>query len=57
MELFLQWLEGRPKYPAIKPAVHVVMLCGSVTAVASCITGYLLSLSENYGARLVNWQM
>ena len=53
--LLLQWLSGTPKYKSLQPAVPIVLLCGAITALASCITGYLLSISDDYDKTLVGW--
>ncbi|MBZ4189128.1 c-type cytochrome domain-containing protein [Niabella beijingensis] len=41
------------RFPLLKPAVPVLLFWGAVAAVASCVTGYLLSLSGDYDAALV----
>lgn len=55
--LLLQVLAGRPAYSTLRPAVPVMLLAGVVSAVASCVTGWLLSLSGEYDAGLVAWHM
>jgi len=55
--LLLQWLSGKEKYKALAQAVPVTLLCGSITAIVSCITGYLLSISDDYDKTLVSWHM
>ena len=55
--LLLQWLSGKEKYRILKPAVRVVLLCGTVSAGISCITGYLLSVTDDYDETLVNWHL
>ncbi|WP_018614998.1 c-type cytochrome domain-containing protein [Segetibacter koreensis] len=55
--LLLQWLAGKEKYASVKEAVPVVLLWGSITALLSCITGYFLSISDDYDKSLVNWHM
>ena len=55
--LFLQWLSQKEKYKSFQQAVPMVLLCGAITALASCITGYLLSISDDYDKTLVNWHM
>lgn len=55
--LLLQWLSGKEKYRILKPAVRVVLLCGTVSAGISCITGYLLSATDDYDETLVNWHL
>ncbi|MCD2424108.1 hypothetical protein LQ567_15115 [Niabella pedocola] len=41
------------RYPLLKPAIPVLLFWGAITAIASCITGYLLSLSGDYDQALV----
>lgn len=55
--LLLQWLSSKEKYKLIKPIVPVVLLWGSVSALLACITGYFLSISDDYDQSLVNWHM
>lgn len=55
--LMLQWMSRKNKYVALQPAVPLILLIGSVTAFASCITGYLLSISDDYDQSLVSWHM
>lgn len=55
--LVLYWLSRKQKYAALLPAVPVILLIGSATAFASCVTGYLLSISDDYDESLVSWHM
>lgn len=55
--LLLQWLSTKEKYQSIKPATAVVLLIGSITALISCLTGYFLSISDDYDTATVNWHM
>lgn len=55
--LLLQWLARKEQYSLIKPAVAIVLLCGSIAAFLSCVSGYLLSINDNYDATMVNWHM
>lgn len=55
--LLLLWLSGKEKYKALKPAVLIVLLCGTVTSAISCITGYTLSISDDYDKSLVSWHL
>ncbi len=55
--LILQWLSRKEKYHSFKEAVPVVLLCGTIAAFISCISGYLLSISDDYDDALVNWHM
>lgn len=55
--LLLQWLARKPQQAGLKQAVEIALLAGAVTALLSCITGYLLSLGEDYDKTLVTWHM
>ncbi|MBO9620921.1 MAG: hypothetical protein J7539_18010 [Niabella sp.] len=41
------------RFPSLKPAVPVMLFWGMLAAIASCVTGYLLSLSGDYEQELV----
>ena len=55
--LLLQWLARKSKYAQLQQAVPVTLLAGAVTGLFSCITGYLLSISDDYDKSLVSWHM
>lgn len=55
--LLLQWLSRKPSYAAIQPVLKTIFLAGTITALFSCITGYMLSISDDYDQSLVNWHM
>jgi uncharacterized membrane protein len=55
--LLLQWLSRKEKYASIKPAVAIVLLWGTIAANIACVTGYLLSISDDYDKKLVTWHM
>ena len=57
MGLFLQVLSRWPRFGVSAGVVKVVLLCGALSAVASCVTGYTLSLSGDYDDDLVGWHM
>jgi uncharacterized membrane protein/mono/diheme cytochrome c family protein len=57
MGLFLQALSRWPRFGISAGVVAVVLFCGALSAVASCVTGYLLSLSGDYDDDLVSWHM
>jgi len=44
----LQWVGGLQRYAKIRVAVPVTLLAGTIAALFSCITGYLLSLDGGY---------
>src|SRR5689334_10480278 len=49
-----QWLERSRRFSSLHPATRIAFIIGMVCAVASVITGYLLSLSGDYDEQLVN---
>jgi uncharacterized membrane protein len=53
--LFLHWLSRKEKYSAVKGAIPVVLLCGAIAAVLSCITGYVLSNVDDYDKTIAGW--
>jgi uncharacterized membrane protein len=53
--LLLLWLTRREKYKFIREAVPVVLFCGAIAAILSCITGLLLSASDDYDKNLAGW--
>lgn len=53
--LLLYWLSSKEKWKTLRSAVPVILLWGAITAVFSCITGYLLSVSDDYDPGLKNW--
>src|SRR5579859_4357699 len=55
--LLLQWLSRKEKYSSLRPAVPVILLAGAISAIASCLTGYLLSRTGEYDPALVSWHM
>jgi hypothetical protein len=55
MGLFLQALSRWPRFGITAGVVTVVLLCGALSAMTSCVTGYLLSLSGDYDDDLVSW--
>ncbi|MEP7110550.1 MAG: c-type cytochrome domain-containing protein [Ferruginibacter sp.] len=55
--LLLQWLSRKEKFRSLQNAVPVILLCGIITSGASCITGYLLSINDDYDKKLVSWHM
>ncbi|MBS1667768.1 MAG: hypothetical protein JST58_10355 [Bacteroidetes bacterium] len=51
--LFL-WQSRKEKYQQLRPAIHITLLIGMISAIVSCITGYLLSQSGDYDQDAVN---
>jgi len=48
-------LTVKGKNAHLQPAINIVLLLGVISAVASCITGYILSGSGDYDEELVGW--
>ncbi len=57
MALLMQWLSRNEKYKALQPAIPIALLVGAAAALISCITGYLLSISDEYDKNSVSWHM
>jgi len=55
--LLLQFLARKKKYYMLQHAVPIVLLTGAVTGLFSSVTGYLLSISDDYDKTLVSWHM
>ena len=53
--LLIKWLPANQKYLALKPVVPFLLLCGMISAVTACISGYLLSISDDYNETIVGW--
>ncbi|HEX8037967.1 MAG TPA: c-type cytochrome domain-containing protein, partial [Chryseosolibacter sp.] len=53
--VLLHALSSNPKFQAFRSAVPFVLLCGMVSAIAACISGYLLSLTDEYSEDIVGW--
>ena len=51
---FFQWLTISDRFVFLQPAIPVALFWGMLSAVASCISGLLLSQSGDYDADLVN---
>lgn len=49
------WQSLKPKYAYLSPAVNTMLLWGMLSAVASCVTGFMLSQSGDYDAETVGW--
>jgi hypothetical protein len=55
--LLLLLLRKNPKYNISYQVIKVVLLIGVLSALLSCITGYVLSTTDNYEKPLVVWHM
>ena len=49
-----QLLTNNPKYVSLQPAIGIALFWGMISAIASCVSGYLLSGSGDYDDDLVN---
>lgn len=57
LAVLMEWLARREKFRLIQPAVRIALLSGSVVALLSCITGYLLSLQSAYQDDILSWHL
>ncbi len=48
------WQARKDKYAHLQPAINLMLLLGMISAVVSCITGYVLSQSGDYEEEMVN---
>ena len=55
--LLLIWLSKKEKYNISYQVIKIVLLVGVFSALASCITGYVLSTEDDYEKPLVIWHM
>jgi uncharacterized membrane protein len=53
LAFIFEWLAIKKRFEYLKPAVQLSLLIGAVSATASCITGYLLSLEGGYRETLL----
>ena len=51
---FFQWLTLSNRFVFLQPAIPVALFWGMISAIASCISGYLLSQRGDYEAELAN---
>ena len=52
--LLFHWLSRDGKNPSLRPALLPLYFAGSLSAILSCISGYILSLQEEYNSELLN---
>ena len=55
--LLLLWLRKNEKYNISYQVIKIILLIGVLSALLSCITGYILSTTDNYEKPLVDWHM
>src|SRR5579863_9860844 len=51
--LFL-WQSRKERYAHLQPAINIILLLGMISAIVSCITGYILSQTGDYDEDTVN---
>ncbi len=51
--VFLKWLSLKPKYQSITIVLPLLLLFGAVSAVLTCITGYILSITDDYDTQAI----
>ncbi len=49
-----QWLMIKERFAVLQPAIPVTLFWGMISAIASCISGYLLSTTGDYDVQLVS---
>ena len=53
--ILFYWLSRKEKYSGLRDSVSLLFLLGAISAILSCITGYILSDAEAYDEGLKNW--
>jgi uncharacterized membrane protein/mono/diheme cytochrome c family protein len=49
------WQARKDKYAHLQPAINIILLLGMISAIISCITGFVLSRTGDYDEDLVGW--
>jgi uncharacterized membrane protein len=52
--VLFEWLSQKEKYKSLHAAIGIMLFLGMISAVASCISGFLLSQTGDYDAQLVS---
>jgi len=55
--LLLLWLRKNERYHISQQVLKIILLIGVVAALLSCVTGYILSTTDEYEKPLVVWHM
>lgn len=55
--LLLLWLRSNERNNISQQVIKIVLLIGVLSALLSCVTGYILSTTDNYEKPLVMWHM
>jgi uncharacterized membrane protein/mono/diheme cytochrome c family protein len=53
LAVLFQWLSAKEKFQSLYPAIDIALLCGMLSAIASCVSGYLLSISGDYDEAVI----
>ena len=48
------WQSRKDRYEHLQPAINTILLIGMISAIFSCITGFILSQTGDYDEKLVN---
>ena len=55
LAIFFEWLSIHPSFKNLYQALPIIILLGTIAALFSCVTGYLLSQSGDYSGGTVCW--
>ncbi|HEX8376320.1 MAG TPA: c-type cytochrome domain-containing protein [Pedobacter sp.] len=55
--ILLIWLSQKKSYSISQSLLQVVVMFGVLSALAACVTGYLLSYNGDYDGDLIDWHM
>jgi uncharacterized membrane protein len=55
LAIVFEWLSGYERFQLLKSSISTILLMGALSALFSCITGYLLSQSGDYDGSTVSW--
>lgn len=53
LAVLFQWLSLKEKFQSLQVAVGITLFCGMLSAIASCVSGYLLSTTDDYDKSLI----
>ena len=49
------WQARKDKYAHLQPAINISLLLGMISAIVSCVTGFILSQTGDYDEDMVSW--
>ncbi len=55
LAIALDWLSRKDRFISLQPSIPIILLISALTALFSCITGYLLSQNGEYEGDTVGW--